>query len=99
MQALQLTGTGLRYTTDYPQPQCLPGDALIRVRVAGICSTDLEIVKGDTPDSLVYSAKASLLARSLRRMMRHGWANASWARSIFRPNAMALWSALPGTLP
>ncbi|MCO5195004.1 MAG: alcohol dehydrogenase catalytic domain-containing protein [Anaerolineae bacterium] len=46
MQALQLTGTGLRYTTDYPQPQCLPGDALIRVRVAGICSTDLEIVKG-----------------------------------------------------
>lgn len=46
MQALYLSNDGLRYVADYPQPQRLPGEALIRVRVAGICSTDLEIVKG-----------------------------------------------------
>ena len=46
MQALQLTNGSLLFKTDYPQPQPQAGEALIRVKLAGICTTDLEIVKG-----------------------------------------------------
>jgi threonine dehydrogenase-like Zn-dependent dehydrogenase len=31
---------------DYPEPQPPPGESLIRVRMAGICGTDLELVRG-----------------------------------------------------
>jgi len=31
---------------DYPKPRCATGDVLIEVSKAGICSTDLEVVKG-----------------------------------------------------
>jgi threonine dehydrogenase-like Zn-dependent dehydrogenase len=46
MQALILTGGQLAYRRDYPSPTPPPGEALIRVTTAGICATDLEIVKG-----------------------------------------------------
>jgi alcohol dehydrogenase len=36
----------LEYAPDYPDPQPLSGEALIRVLLAGVCNTDLEIVKG-----------------------------------------------------
>ena len=36
----------LRYRTDYPVPEPGENEALIRVTCAGICNTDLEIVKG-----------------------------------------------------
>lgn len=36
----------LRFDTDYPRPVPGPGEALIRVRLAGICNTDLEILCG-----------------------------------------------------
>jgi len=45
MRALVLDGA-LRLETDRPVPQAPPGEALIRVRQAGICNTDLELVKG-----------------------------------------------------
>ncbi len=32
--------------TDYPKPRCTHGDVLVEVSKAGICSTDLEVVKG-----------------------------------------------------
>ena len=32
--------------SDYPEPRCAKGEALIAVKVAGVCSTDLEILKG-----------------------------------------------------
>jgi threonine dehydrogenase-like Zn-dependent dehydrogenase len=35
-----------RLVTDYPEPVPGPGEALIRVDLAGICSTDLELVRG-----------------------------------------------------
>lgn len=46
MQALQIRDGHLSYVPDYPRP--VPGDdqALIRLGTAGICSTDLEIVRG-----------------------------------------------------
>jgi threonine dehydrogenase-like Zn-dependent dehydrogenase len=46
MQALYLDQEVLRFRSDYPTPDRGPGMALIQVRLAGICATDLEIVKG-----------------------------------------------------
>jgi threonine dehydrogenase-like Zn-dependent dehydrogenase len=46
MQALYLADGRLTYRTDYPKPIPAVGQALIRITLAGICATDLEIVKG-----------------------------------------------------
>lgn len=46
MQALHLGDDGLSFRDDLPRPERGPGDALIRLTRAGICSTDLELVKG-----------------------------------------------------
>ncbi len=46
MQALIVKDGKLNYLPDFPEPQPAAGEALIRVRLAGICSTDLEIVRG-----------------------------------------------------
>ncbi|TWT41076.1 2-deoxy-scyllo-inosamine dehydrogenase [Phycisphaerae bacterium RAS1] len=35
-----------RLRRDYPEPQPAPHEATLRVRLAGICSTDLELVRG-----------------------------------------------------
>ena len=45
MKALLYDGA-LKLLSDYPRPKPPPGEALIRVSLAGICNTDLEIVKG-----------------------------------------------------
>jgi threonine dehydrogenase-like Zn-dependent dehydrogenase len=45
MQALRRTGTHVKLT-EREVPVCRPGEALIRVRMAGICNTDLEIARG-----------------------------------------------------
>lgn len=46
MQALVLRYGELTYRDDCPRPTPGPDEALIRVTLAGICSTDLELVKG-----------------------------------------------------
>lgn len=46
MQALTVSQGKLTFTTDHPRPEPEPHSALIRIILAGICSTDLEIVKG-----------------------------------------------------
>ncbi len=45
MRALVYDGE-LRLVEDYPRPVPPPGEALVRVQLAGICNTDLEIVRG-----------------------------------------------------
>lgn len=45
MRALVYDGE-LRLRDDYPVPEAKDGEALVKVLMAGICSTDLEIVKG-----------------------------------------------------
>jgi threonine dehydrogenase-like Zn-dependent dehydrogenase len=45
MRGLTFDGT-LRYSDDLPRPVPAPGEALVRVLMAGICNTDLEIVRG-----------------------------------------------------
>lgn len=46
MQALTLSNGRLHFCSEYPTPAPKPDEALIRVLVAGICTTDLEMVKG-----------------------------------------------------
>ncbi len=46
MRALRWDGTRLALARDQPEPVPQPGDALVRVRLAGICRTDLEIRRG-----------------------------------------------------
>lgn len=45
MKAILFDGR-MRYRDDYPVPKPEPGEALIKVRVAGICNTDLEVTRG-----------------------------------------------------
>jgi len=49
MRALWLEGRALRLRDDLPTPVPQPGEALVRVRIAGICNTDLELVRGYYP--------------------------------------------------
>jgi threonine dehydrogenase-like Zn-dependent dehydrogenase len=46
MRALWLEGGALRVAADLPAPVPSPGEALVRVRLAGLCGTDLELAKG-----------------------------------------------------
>jgi threonine dehydrogenase-like Zn-dependent dehydrogenase len=46
MHALWLEEGALRFTADLPPPVPSAGEALLRVRVAGLCRTDLELSKG-----------------------------------------------------
>ncbi|MCP4661952.1 MAG: alcohol dehydrogenase catalytic domain-containing protein [bacterium] len=46
MQALHLGPDGLKLRDDTPRPRPEPEEALVRVLKAGICATDLELVKG-----------------------------------------------------
>ena len=49
MQGIYLQNQTLTLRDDLPVPQPAPGEALVRVRLAGICSTDLEMVRGYYP--------------------------------------------------
>lgn len=44
MKALYFDGANLAMDANHPEPR--PGEALVRVRLAGICGTDLEMVRG-----------------------------------------------------
>ena len=46
MRALEVRNGAVRFIPAYPRPEPQPDEALIRVRLAGICNTDLEIVRG-----------------------------------------------------
>jgi 2-desacetyl-2-hydroxyethyl bacteriochlorophyllide A dehydrogenase len=49
MQALWLENQGLSYRSDIPVPKVDRGEALVKIHLAGICATDLEIVGGYYP--------------------------------------------------
>ncbi len=45
MKAIYFDGN-LKFLADYPRPEPGPGEALVRVLMAGICNTDMELMKG-----------------------------------------------------
>jgi threonine dehydrogenase-like Zn-dependent dehydrogenase len=49
MQALWLENKSLSFRTGLPMPVAKTGEALIRMRLAGICGTDLELLRGYYP--------------------------------------------------
>jgi 2-desacetyl-2-hydroxyethyl bacteriochlorophyllide A dehydrogenase len=49
MNGLWLEQGTLRYRSDLERPAPADGEALVRVRVAGVCSTDLELQRGYMP--------------------------------------------------
>lgn len=49
MNCLWLENKVLTYREDLPIPEPDPGEALVKVHISGICSTDLELVKGYYP--------------------------------------------------
>lgn len=49
MNGLWLEGGQIAYRTDLPRPTRRPAEALIRVRLAGVCGTDLELLRGYRP--------------------------------------------------
>ncbi|MFI4945793.1 MAG: alcohol dehydrogenase catalytic domain-containing protein, partial [Burkholderiales bacterium] len=49
MRGLWLEAQALRLRDDIPVPVPPEGEALVRVRLAGICNTDLELVRGYYP--------------------------------------------------
>jgi len=46
MRALVYANHSLSFEPQYPDPALMEGEALIRVLLAGICNTDLEIIQG-----------------------------------------------------
>lgn len=49
MKALVYDGK-LNYRTDYPMPVPGPGEVLLKIRLAGVCNTDREVLRGYRPD-------------------------------------------------
>lgn len=49
MRAVWLEKQLLSFREDVPEPEFLKGEALVKVRLAGICGTDLELVQGYYP--------------------------------------------------
>jgi len=49
MRALWLEDREIRVRDDVPEPSLAPGEAVVRVSLAGICNTDLELVRGYYP--------------------------------------------------
>ncbi|MCL4266271.1 MAG: alcohol dehydrogenase catalytic domain-containing protein [Anaerolineae bacterium] len=81
MQALYLQSGQLAFRHDYPQPTPAPGEALIRVRLAGICTTDLEIVKGYVPDFqgvLGHEFVGEVIASSHEASSNEGAPDVAW---------------------
>lgn len=46
MKALHLSGTRFDIVTEYPSPEPVPGEVLVRVVRAGVCETDLQLIQG-----------------------------------------------------
>jgi len=46
MRAVVLKNNEIAFTTEYPLPEPSAGEALVKVSLAGICNTDLELTKG-----------------------------------------------------
>jgi len=66
MRALLFDGQ-LHLRTDYPDPVPMPGESIVKVSLAGICGTDLEITRGymEYAASLAMSSSAASCNRKM----------------------------------
>lgn len=46
MRAVVLDGDGVRFRSDHPAPALAAGEVVVRVLCAGICETDLQLIRG-----------------------------------------------------
>ena len=72
VQALIFDGA-LHLAGSYPQPAPQPGEALIRISLAGICNTDLEIVRGYAGFSGVLGHEFVGVVEQVGRDGDRGW--------------------------
>ena len=80
---------GLGLQTDRPKPAPKPQEAIIQVLQAGICSTDLHIVKGymDFQGVLGMSSWVSLITRQvILHLLENEWSGKSMLRAVSVPH-------------
>lgn len=72
VRALRFDGR-LRFVADQPEPPLQPGEALVRVTLAGICSTDIAITRG-------YKGWQGILGHEFTGVVEavHGAADRAW---------------------
>ena len=71
MKGLWLENGILQYRADIPEPEVPEGEALIQILLAGICSTDLELVKGYYPFRGVLGHE--FVGRVISSPSEHAW--------------------------
>ncbi len=55
---------GIKFLEDYPIPEPQENEALIRVSMAGICNTDLEILNPKNADEIVMRRRRSATGKA-----------------------------------
>lgn len=73
MQALYLRDNKLTFLSDYAKPKPVAGEALIRLTRAGVCSTDLELVKGYYPYNGVLGHEFVGIVEAVADEVHSGW--------------------------
>lgn len=81
MQALELNSR-LKYRQDKPIPAVSGDEVLIRVKLAGICSTDLELVKGYAGFSGIIGHEFVGTVEAVVQEKHHHWLNKRVVGSI-----------------
>ena len=73
MHAVWLENQVLSFRKDVPEPEPVEGEALVKVRLAGICGTDLELVKGYYPFTGIPGHEfVGEIVRALQEPQRRG---------------------------
>lgn len=65
MKALQIRGGEVSFTEDHPEPVPREGETIVRTLLAGVCNTDLEIVRG-------YMGFEGVFGHELLGVVEHG---------------------------
>ncbi|MHB8380941.1 MAG: MDR/zinc-dependent alcohol dehydrogenase-like family protein [Candidatus Binataceae bacterium] len=89
MRALEFDGQ-LNYRSDYPDPSATDGESVVRVRLAGICGTDIELTRGymafrgipghEFVGEVVKSANRAMVGRRVAGEINAGCGRASCDR-------------------
>lgn len=81
MQALVLNGN-LKYRTDVPKPKISADEALIRLKLAGICATDLALMNGYAEFNGIIGHEFVGVVEAVGQERHHHWLNKRVVGSI-----------------